>query len=383
MRQIVKGDEPMKKWALIVAIILLAACTEKEPLNEPTRLQLEKINAPDEIEIFDEFEVDFIASELERIKWEPNVQPEMARIEDVMLRLFIMQDPNMPEYIITYRIWIEHDKSLTLLSTDKKQGYGRLEANKAEELVAFLYDKIALLQPVINRHGHIENRAGFEHFLTQVQDKKPETVNIIHYTIEGDPIYYRVDYDSKNFKLEIDNREDKFGQPELKTYACDSLQYVHNGELTFYKLTLCDSVEGDLEIMAMPFDSENQKFTKDYLPEMTLTIGQRSLSVNRGTYAWTLPTTKLLESMQIQADHASPNQMLQLSNAVKVEKSAPVKIQFEIEPTRVEYRVWNQETMLGTFDSIEAIDLTEPFILEVFAYFGDSFATYVTALQFQ
>ena len=103
--------KPMKKWGLVLAIFLLTACSEEQQVNEPTRVQLEKLNMPDAIEIFEEAEVELVASALGQVKWQPNVEAETARIEDVELRLFIEKDPNMPAYIITYRIWIENDKS--------------------------------------------------------------------------------------------------------------------------------------------------------------------------------------------------------------------------------------------------------------------------------
>ncbi len=382
-RQIGKGDETMKKWGFVLAIVLLAACTDEQQGSEPTRVQLEHVNTPDAIEIFEESEVALVASELGQVKWEPNVQAEMARVEDVQLRLFIEKDPNMPEYIITYRIWIENDKSLTLLSTDEEQGFGKLSANQAQKLLAFLYEKIPSLQSIINTHGNIENRDVFEQFLQQVNTKEPSNVNVTTYTMEGAPIYYAVNYDGTNFSLTIDNREDNFGVPGINTYTCDDLSYVHNGQATSYKLEDCDEEGAFIELVPLVFDSEKQQFTNQYLPELTLTIDNKPLSMTKGTFSWSMPTTTPNETLNIETDHASPNQMLNVSDAVKVEKSALIDLQFEVAPSRVEYRVWNQEKQLETYDSIEAIDLAEPFILEVFAYFGESYATYVTALQFQ
>lgn len=381
-RRMLKGDETMKKWWLLLSVMLLAACSEKEPMNELTRVQIEKANTPDEIQVFEQSELAFISEQLQQVNWEPNVKAEMARIEDLQLQLFIKREPNMPESIITYCIWIANNQSLTIISSDEKEGYGRLDAKKAEPLVKFLFEKMDSLKPVIDMHGQIENGEVFEQFVQQATDKTPTTVSITSYTIEGDPIYYRVDYDGTIFKLEIDKREDKFGSGEFENYSCDVLADVHNGELLEYYLAQCDDTEGKIRLLAMPFDTDKEQFTQAHLPEMSLSIGEKALAVQKATYSWTLPTSNPTEMMTIQADHAAPNQMLDMANGVKVDKSASRNIQFEVEPSRVEYRVWNHEKMLGTYSSLKDIDTSEPFILEVFAYWGENYATYVTAMQF-
>ena len=378
-----KGDEVMKKWGLLLAILLLAACSKEQQDFEPTRVQLEKVTMPNAIEIFEEAEVELVASALEQVKWTPNVKPEMTRKEDVQLRLFIEKDPNMPDYIITYRIWVENDKSFTLVSSDEKQGYGKLSANQAQKLLAFLYEKIPSLLSVINTHGNIENRDVFEQFLQQVNAKKPASVHVTTHTFEGGTIYYAVNYDGTNFSLTIDNREDHYSVQGVTTHTCDNLTYVHNGQAPSYRLMNCDEEGAFMELVPLVFDPEKQQFTQEFLPNSTLTIGDKPISMTKGAYSWSMPTTTPNETLNIETDHASPNQMLNVSDAFQVEKSASIDLQFEVAPSRIEYRVWNQEKLLGTYDAIEAIDLAEPFILEVVAHFAESHATYVTALQFQ
>lgn len=373
----------MKKWGVLLAIFLLAACSNEQQVFEPTRVQLEKVTMPDAIEIFEEAEVKLVASELEQVKWEPNVEAKMKRKEDVELRLFIEKDPNMPEYIITYQIWVENDKSFTIVSSDKKQGYGKLSSNHAQKLLTFLYEKIPSLQSVINTHGNIENRDVFEQFLQQVEAKKPASVHVTTDTFEGGTIYYAVNYDGTFFSLAIDNREDYYSVQGVTTHTCDNLSFVHNGQATSYKLENCDEEGAFIELVPLVFDPEKQQFTKEFLPDIKLAIANKPIEMTKGAYSWSMPTTTPNEMLTIETDHASPNQMLNVRDAVQLEKLASVDLQFEVAPSRVEYRVWNQEKLLGTYDAVEAIDLAEPFILEVVAHFGESHATYVTALQFQ
>lgn len=372
----------MKKLWMLLSFLVLTACSTDET-GEVERVVLEKSKDTEEIMILEQSEMKWIQEQLNQVKWEPNVKAEMARIEDVQLQLFIEKNPNMPESIITYRIWIENDQSLTIISSDEKEGYGRLKAEKAEPFVTFLYEKINSLKSVINVHGQIENGEVFEGFVQQVSENKPATIAITHYTIEGDPIYYRADYDGTNYQLEIDKRDDQFGSGGFENYACKALGSVHNGENTEYYLTQCDTTDAKIHVLALPFDTEKKQFTKEHLPEMALTIGETALAIQKGTYAWTLPTKNPAEMMSIETDHAAPNQMVDVAKAVKVDQSASRNIQFEVEPSRVEYRVWNQEKMLATYQSIGEIETSEPFILEVIAYWGENYATYVATMQFE
>lgn len=372
----------MRKMWIILSVLFLTACSAQQA-GEVNRVVLAQQDNSEEIMILEQAEMNWIQEQLQQVSWEPNVQPDMARVEDLQMQLFIEKNPNMPESIITYQIWIENDQSLTMVSNEEKEGYGRLKAEKSKELVAFFYEKIASLKPVIDKHGQIENGEGFEQFVQQVNDKTPANLLITRYTIEGDPIYLRAKYDGTHIQVEIDNREDKFGSGMFENYTCEALDSVHNGENLDYYLTGCNEEGAKIQLLETRFDTENEQFTKELLPEISLTIGEKVLAVQKGTYGWTLPTNNPTEMLTIETDHASPNQMLDIANAVKVDKSASRNIQFEVEPSRVEYRVWNQEKMLGTYQSIEEIDLSEPFILEVFAFWGENYATYVATMQFE
>ena len=113
---------------LILAIILVAGCTEKETIEELTRVDVFKVtvdgNATDEIIITDLNKLGKLNEAFDRIEWERNVKAEMSRREDVKAVLFFEDDINMPERLEKYRIWLEGNGTSSIIEDDS---YGRLD----------------------------------------------------------------------------------------------------------------------------------------------------------------------------------------------------------------------------------------------------------------
>lgn len=72
-------------------------------LKQLTRVDIEVVKAEGDYEeslmITDKKTVDTIRKVFKQIKWEPNVEPKMARNEGVKATLFSKDDENMPEFI--------------------------------------------------------------------------------------------------------------------------------------------------------------------------------------------------------------------------------------------------------------------------------------------
>lgn len=139
----------MKRILVFAVLLLLVGCTDEQ--NDSGLIQravIERVVSDnnigtEEIMVFDQEELDDIQGYLSETKWQPNVEAEMARKEDVVLRLFIELEKNLPERINTYRIWYEQDQSITILSNVETEGYGRLNAEFGKPFKE-------LLQPLIN-----------------------------------------------------------------------------------------------------------------------------------------------------------------------------------------------------------------------------------------
>lgn len=62
---------------------------------------------------------------------------------------------------------------------------------------------------VVNVHGHIYNYSNFKAFIRNVEEQKVDTIRITNYTIEGDPIFYVLNFDGTKINMEIDKSKDK------------------------------------------------------------------------------------------------------------------------------------------------------------------------------
>lgn len=112
----------------MVFIILLMGCTENDTIEMLTRVDVFKVtvddNYADEVIIADLNTVDKLSQAFDRIEWERNVKPQMARKEDVKAVLFLQDDVNMPERLMEYYIWFEINGNSTIIEGDS---YGRLD----------------------------------------------------------------------------------------------------------------------------------------------------------------------------------------------------------------------------------------------------------------
>lgn len=123
--------------------MFLVGCINKVPnkfdLKQLTRVDIEVVKADgsyeDSVMITDEKMVDTIRKAFKQIKWEPNVEPKMARKEDVKATLFFKYDENMPERLFEYQIWFkQNNDTATIISNNEKEGYGTLDKENAQAL---------------------------------------------------------------------------------------------------------------------------------------------------------------------------------------------------------------------------------------------------------
>lgn len=105
-------------------------------------------------------------------------------------------------------------------------------------------------EDVINRHGDIRNVTNLDAFI----EKDRENLQIIHYTIEGDPIFYLLKYQDNQIQMKYDNTQDDYGTPMVSKVTCDRLQ--RNEEDTFleYKLIGCSGNNDEIQILKIPYD---------------------------------------------------------------------------------------------------------------------------------
>ncbi|MGM7702338.1 hypothetical protein ACSVDE_11485 [Pseudalkalibacillus sp. Hm43] len=108
-------------------------------LDQLSRIDVQVVNSDesygDPFMITDDETLGKLREAFHHIKWEPNVNPKMARKEDIKATLFFRYDKNMPERLIEYQIWFEQNLgTVTIISNNEKEGYGTLEKEYAENL---------------------------------------------------------------------------------------------------------------------------------------------------------------------------------------------------------------------------------------------------------
>ena len=153
---------------LIISIIFtmfLIGCTNKSPnefnLNQLIIVDVEVVKADESYEeavmITDEETIDVLRKTFKQIKWEPDIEPKMARKEDVKATLFFKYDENLPERLFEYEIWFnQSNDTATIISNNEKEGYGTLDKNNAKTLENILLKssrgKINVLFSPLSQH---------------------------------------------------------------------------------------------------------------------------------------------------------------------------------------------------------------------------------------
>lgn len=94
---------------------------------------------------------------------------------------------------------------------------------------------------VIDMHGEIENEERFEEFLNNVEKGQKDSIRVVKYTVEGDPILYYFEYDGEIIKATTDTRRDKFGEGSINNTTCTSIEVVETTERTDYILEGCEN----------------------------------------------------------------------------------------------------------------------------------------------
>ena len=137
------GEPGMKKKILIsfmlLLLILLSACSGQE-YKELTRVDVQIVDEQgdyEEAEVITDVEtMEILKKTFEKVKWDPSIQAEMVRQEDVFVTLFYTFEEDMPERLYEYRIWFNGDDSATILSNNENEGYGYLDgADKLKNIL--------------------------------------------------------------------------------------------------------------------------------------------------------------------------------------------------------------------------------------------------------
>jgi hypothetical protein len=82
-------------------------------------------------------------------------------------------------------------------------------------------------------------------YVSKVKEGSQAEVQVVHYTIEGSPIFNNLSFDGETIRNKYDNRRDAYGTP-MKRYAfCSSLEEKKSERGKEYKLASCGEGENE------------------------------------------------------------------------------------------------------------------------------------------
>ncbi|VTR20160.1 Uncharacterised protein [Actinobacillus pleuropneumoniae] len=123
---------------------------------------------------------------------------------------------------------------------------------------------------VISQHGvNVKNRGKLDAFIDQTEG----TQRVVHYTIEGDPVFHELKHIGDRIELRYDNRWDREGNQQVTTRMCSELKLVETDTYLSYTLTGCDGERSEVDILRMEYELR-PKVTFDM--ELRFGVNQRN-----------------------------------------------------------------------------------------------------------
>ncbi|NQX48511.1 DUF4362 domain-containing protein [Paenibacillus tritici] len=102
--------------------------------------------------------------------------------------------------------------------------------------------------------GGISNLDKLDNFM----ERGSGSQRVVHYTIEGDPVFTELRYEGGRLELSYDTTEDAFGSHEVKTYSCNELVRREEKHQLRYSLKGCEGDMGDGDLLTVSFDLGSQ-----------------------------------------------------------------------------------------------------------------------------
>lgn len=88
---------------------------------------------------------------------------------------------------------------------------------------------------------------------------------------------------------------------------------------------------------------------RDYLPSLTLRFGVETIPTTVGIYTWTGVDEKTGESISIEAQALSPQEIVHNDNHLFIDSTAKIDVNFETEPITYEVKLWDEEKTVATY----------------------------------
>jgi hypothetical protein len=113
---------------------------------------------------------------------------------------------------------------------------------------------------VIDIHGNVEHLDAMDKFVKKALNHKDATLRIVHYTVEGDPIYDHLTVNNQLIEHTYDTTEDSFGSGQVTSYTCEQLVRTETDTDLGYTLKGCTGENKEWEILHIAFNLPQQDF---------------------------------------------------------------------------------------------------------------------------
>lgn len=113
---------------------------------------------------------------------------------------------------------------------------------------------------VSNIHGRVEHLNVLDLFHRKAAERKHASIRILHYTIEGDPIYYDLYSKADGIDMHYDTTEDQYGAQKVYKYSCDMMSREETDTYIKYDVTGCSGQSDRFTVMYVDFDLPKQDY---------------------------------------------------------------------------------------------------------------------------
>lgn len=113
-------------------------------------------------------------------------------------------------------------------------------------------DQAAANGDVVRALKGLHNVDEWTSFAHSVDAGKTADVQVVVYTIEGDPIFFNLNYTGDMIRLRYDNSHDAFGIPDKRVDFCSSIKAEETEDGTEYALAGCQGEGGERFRLTVP-----------------------------------------------------------------------------------------------------------------------------------
>ncbi|HCG4536304.1 TPA: hypothetical protein NJY08_005159 [Salmonella enterica subsp. enterica serovar Typhi str. AG3] len=119
-------------------------------------------------------------------------------------------------------------------------------------------------------------------------------------------------------------------------------------------------------------------------PSLTITFDEKIIKTRLGGYNWTYIDSKTKEMVSIEAETISLTELVEIEDAVIVNLSKPITLNFEKDPLNYEIRVYDTSgENIATYNNFKEVKEKEKAIYEVVANWEEGTGSYAIALDFE